>query len=126
MKEALVIFIILLLLLTVISVFGGSIRFTPDMPARAGGAYGGPTPAYGPPPLFGGSYAAPFEKFSEPTLPPLPAAAPATVVAPPKPVVPTPDVAPTPFDGGAGTTTAGPVEGFSNSNNRSAGSYAPF
>ena len=38
MKEALVIFIILLLLLTIISVFGGSIRYSPDIltkPARA-------------------------------------------------------------------------------------------
>lgn len=34
MKEALIIFIILLVLLTIISVFGGSIRYTPSSPSN--------------------------------------------------------------------------------------------
>lgn len=45
MKEALIIFVILLLLLTIISVFGGSIRYTPTPQTSAiVQAWGGPAP----------------------------------------------------------------------------------
>ena len=62
MKEALVIFIILLVLLMIISVFGGSIRHTPTKFAGvpSSGSAGVPSSVYGAP------YGAPWEGFEGP------------------------------------------------------------
>ena len=81
MKEALVIFIILLLLLTIISVFGGSVRYSPDLLTSKQPA---PTPSY-PPFLMGeGFYASSAQNQKHATsslhAPAAPAIAP--VVAP--------------------------------------------
>jgi hypothetical protein len=55
MKEAFIIFIVLLVLLMIISVFGGSIRFTPS-------TYGGSSTPHPPPP---GAYNSGFARFEQ-------------------------------------------------------------
>jgi len=57
MKEAFIIFIVLLILLMVISVFGGSIRFTPTAAPS-----GGPSPVM---PMTGFGNLARFEPYSD-------------------------------------------------------------
>lgn len=72
MREAFIIFIVLLVLLMVISVFGGSIRFTPS-PSQGGSYAPSQGGIYAPQPMgYGGAGPARFEPYADYSSPSMP------------------------------------------------------